>query len=536
MNNRMQRKDDSSFSVAPVSLPSGCITVHYTILSQNPTSNSLKQYNLLEILCPRQDHHIVDHHWTTTTFTSIMNQGEINSEKRFTVLAVLGRIKIKGESEQKQGIEDGKIMSTKENKSHVGSVVSIYCREDSNHKTADKTQEPEPKPCQSDTESSNNKTLNMSSQNYILLHEIKIHAFPYSLALSPNALVVSSTYGAEVYSLRRLLFDSPRFQMEWTTIVSFKALHCNPPVLGNDDPSFLKWKWEQNRKQRLVNNKIHLMVSFPIHAMSIYSPFLAAASGDRIGVWNLDQIVSYLENTEIELAASNEKIEKVNSSKSGHTKKDKNDEGQKSEEKSTTTHKDFQNKKITFSGTLSNLSEDDVRAAVWSAKVDKCLERITFIDFKQTYLAFCCWDGTAFVFYPSQENNETTNQNKYPEPSYNQALVFQDVSSWTQYSPFGSSFTPEWEVPPLEGEDRQKTNNTPIFLSISSFSMFGPNSSFYDEKDWMSANLMVVSTPGSSIIRCFDLNTGSRCQNIGHKQDLGHDGSFIDGESDFFEF
>ena len=549
MNGRLKKNGNTKFSIVPTTLPHGCITVHsmqdsdccafhcgkFTGHKSNcTTSSDSNNYNVKEVHYLRQDDHIIDHCWTSIVipFYSVTNDQSNNKKTDFvfSVLAVLTRIssfqndekRAANETIAKTQNDDEDInfrksgYSKPETQSHYGSVVSIYCRLNPNDEAY---------------------FLTDSGNKFMLIKEIKFRSFPYSLELNSKALIVAGPSGAEIYSLRRILFESTSFLQTWSDLemrplAIFESKQDSGNFSDDKDSSQNEndRKYDLNSKEKdcykLVNNKLHLMVSFPIHAVKICSPFMAAASGGQIGVWNINTIIFYLENEIMD----NETACDDSHKKNGVNRKLK-----------------------------------DIKTAFWSTFVERCQERINCIDFTPTYLALSCWDGTAFVFYPERElKTENYNANyveKYLErcaidksagPTHES--IFRQTSSWVQYNPMKSSpfnkfisssiakadtnkvtySIPEWEISPLKGTDRQKTENTPTFLSISDFFNIRlqvyPLHYYFDDLSWITNHFLAISTPGSSIIRCFDLKTGRRCYDLNNSNNLNISDLLVDGE------
>jgi len=529
LNGRIRKRDNASFSITPITLPPGSITVHNRdpnflpnniIHDQSNLESStlkiescpLKQYNLQEIIFPRHDLDVIDHCWTTTNLSKYkdhqMRCNDLNElgnqdQNIFSLLVILGRMVSNGSNSHAGKVPDLSYPSSNatkliEEKPHIGSVISIYCRKivsDENNR-------------QNDHHSNNNK-------GFILINEMKIHSYLTCLSANSNALVTAGTSGVHIYSLYRMLSSSIQFHKQWPYVFQGSILILEPKIQQtssthtftpipidtekerNDPNSMSNDKenqividsnsshYSRSKEWKIGSNQCHIMISFPIHAIKLCENknyLLAAASGEQIGVWNLNTIISFLNQT-----------------------------------KNSSLPKTLHNKKIPA------IKEEEVQVALWSAKVTHCLERITSIEFASTHLACCCWDGTAFVFHPTietQNEGEDTSDTKHKDNQY----------SWIQYNPLESSNTiPHWEVPPLQGDDRQRTSHTPIYMAISGFQNISLTTQNYNPS-WMTSNYMAVSTPGSSIIRCFDLKTGFKCEDLNMKQNSDINDSMIDGE------
>lgn len=125
-------------------------------------------------------------------------------------------------------------------------------------------------------------------------------------------------------------------------------------------------------------------------------------------------------------------------------------------------------------------------AAVWESQINECQGQITSIDMIREegfwhFLAVSCWDGSAYIF------------------RFNTACKNLDEDWERVLSSNGESAV--WESPTESGDQVL----FPTFVSLLSI-----------KKSYLTRTFMVVSTPGSSIIRCFDIDLRRQRSSFGH--------------------
>ena len=164
------------------------------------------------------------------------------------------------------------------------------------------------------------KIFKSSTSGHELLSTIRLNSYNSCITMNANILVVGGSSGVIVYNLKEILRNS---------------------IFDNEDNDV-----------SLSLDEFNLIPSNPILAIHLNSSYLITASMDSIRVWNVNDVMKYIQNE------------------------------------------------------VSDMKETAV-PTIWMYKLN--LERITCIDMTDDYefLSICCWDGKAFVFRTSDDTSWT---------------------------------------------------------------------------------------------------------------------------------
>jgi len=245
----------------------------------------------------------------------------------------------------------------------------------------------------------------------MLLVTIPLNLFANSLVLHENIMVVGTSLGAWVYNLYELFHDD-----------NIECIWRKPA-------------------------KVLLFTSYVAHCLYINPPFFVAASGDRLGVWEIKSLLKEKEEGLMPVAVWTTKLNDLHS-----------------------------HGRVTSIVMLHDHGDDD----------------------KLVYgklMAISCWDGSAYVFERQIKEEQ--------EPS------------WEKLCPSNMKKNESWEIPTVKGEE----SAFPTYATIINCTPY--------VNDFMHYYLL-ISTPGSSIIRCFDLYHTRPCSKLGKRAKCSWSGRYCD--------
>lgn len=502
MNNNVHCPS-SALSLLPFTLPNGIITTFELSSSSSSSSSSSKSecnnsstnnksqeqninnsmsfmlHQIQEMHCIKGSI-IIDHCWSIIQYNpnddNYDNHDEDTSKSNYIlVLAILTRL---GKEEEYTtnnfGNDNTKTiqsmyMHESKNTGNICTTISIYSR-----------------PIQS---SSNESSSCHPSSSFTHLYTINLHHFAICLQMDDHILVIGSYVGAIIYDIHEILYKSS------------SSCCTNIDHEDNDDDD------DQNL------TSIRIMKPCIVQAISLSYPYFAAASGDRVGVWRIDNFKKYFH---YQKQIMKQKTQSSSSSSSSQQQLLLPQEN---------------------SSTLQNYL-----VAIWSTKVDNGSNRITSLEMIQTnynesssdcFIALSCWDGSAFVY------RRCENTRKYDNNHYND--YHQEENSkerWVRVDPNESSIDKDGDVNNNNSNsgdgmcmDRKRQQVISWEDSVVDADVIFPtfvtlfSSMYHDVSDLDNQDnntfkkklktFMAVSRPNHKTIRCYDLNLRKWVKDVG---------------------
>jgi hypothetical protein len=423
---------------------------------------------------------IIDHCWTfinhyeRNSNSHVDRNGEDNNNSNSSgnkcggkcslVLAILTRLGEKEEGPKAKGNrnkEGNENKYTDENENENSTICSVFLY--SKHiSIPEREREQIPNPNEIDI---NTDIINNPSSSC----RIDVSYFVNNITMDDNILVIGSFIGATIYDIHDCL----------------KCNIDNDIGIENEDNN------DDNNNVETEPFSIRIMKSCIVQAMTLSYPYFAVASGDRVGIWQIDHIVNYIQEQK-EKQKHQEIQNDTIKDKLGHEHKYKN-------------NKDVQSKPL---------------VAIWNTKVNNCHSRITCIEMTRRsgpittnatvdagvdngmgdLLALSCWDGSAFVFQRNNNNNAGEELWTRIIPKKND--INNDCAQGHTHTQLKS-----WEDPSVDSSDIV----FPTFVTLCSIQQ----DAHMDTNHKVVRRIMTVSCPGTSIVRCYDIDSREWYKDIG---------------------
>ena len=495
-NDKKKYDEESLLSILPFTLPHGIIATFNVSLSTSSSSSSSSSNNShtsmsfmlhkLKEVHRMKGYIIIDHCWSIIVNENYHDDDDDDKnreiqereEEYILVLAVATRLSNYG--------YDNNVANAHYDNSNVDEddsvcKVFIYSRpidlhenDDTNHNynksidlIYDMSNDSKPnKQKQTQYHNNNDDEKNDSQKNnddQLLLssifqnvHEINLSQFVTCISMDDNILVIGSYIGASVYDIRCILSQSISIQ------------HQKGQGKGQEDMVA--------HAESLIQ-PIRLMKSCIVQAISISYPYLAAASGDRVGLWRIDSLMKY-----ISIIKSQNGYQEVN-------KKTNDDDNQEED---------------------INVDIRKYLTACWTTKVDIGQSRITCLEMMTSpsndfFLALSCWDGSAVVFCRSDiSNNGSKELWSRIDPRVGDNPIINDDDNDKREIKEESNENngiPTWEDQVIDSDIM-----FPCFLSLFTLS---------NDNNKNCRNIMAVSCLGHAIVRCYDLDSKEWIQDVG---------------------
>ncbi len=319
---------------------------------------------------------------------------------------------------------------------------------------------------------------------FSLSHRIDLPYFVNGIAMDSNILVIGSYTGATIYDIQNVMSKAK------TNNNSNYSYNYNYNYNHNDNAQ-TQTSSDSNDNNSNDEEKpltsLRIMKSCIVQAMCISYPYFAAASGDRIGVWRVDDIIEHLHNQ---------------SQKEGGKSDDRNRNRTRLHPRST-KHKHL--------------------TAIWNTKVNIGQSRITCIGMTEgqnagEILAISCWDGSAFVFQrcrgeADEDDDCDRSSSESRQRTWWSRVIPKESSSNEASGDDISGNLRSWEDPIID------SYVFPTFLALFSIN-----------EGVKAKRLIAVSCPGYKIVRCYDIDSGKWFKDVGswqyNSQNTSHQGKF----------